>query len=255
MLEHPLREAFVIKPGDTLITGKVVQSLVVRLDAPVTASVDRFARDFAAGEELTPVLLKQTKHGKVNLIFCGPDQRAIGKFTELMIGDWFSKFEAVVRFCFIDEDGDGRFEAYLLGGAKDPAMQVAFPITPVAYNSQELVPRNEADNLSMVYRKFVPEEQKLIFDIRMTIDGKPVQFDMVRTLQGAALHTTYPVLRTNPRKMPYPYWFTNVAGAQIGILKVDGAGTAEVSVDRNFEKTLVKPISIQTQIIYVYVAY
>jgi len=250
---HPIGMPFTAKPGDEILRAQIVKATVVKLDVPFKASLDRFAHDFQPGEQLTPVLLRPEKRGDVKMIFCGPDQRAISKFAAVMIGDWASKFEKIVRFCFEDQNNDGKFEGFILAGAKDPALQAVNAITPIAYSQSDMVPYDNASALSLVYRKFVPETRKLVFDLKMTVDGKVQRFDYINSMPKGVMQEDRPTYQTNPQKIPYPVHFDNIVGANLGVNKVDGDGHAEMVINSDFKPTLIKPVDIQMQMIYIYV--
>jgi hypothetical protein len=250
---QPLRKAFDAKPGDELLRGRIVRAAVVHIAAPAKVSLDRFSQSFEGHESLTPVMLRADRKGAIRMIFCGTDQRAISKLAGALIGDIGSKFEQTVRFCFQDEDKDGKFESFVLGGAKDPKFQTPVAIEPVPYSLAEMVPYAGESELVLRYRKFDPESRKIILELKMRVDGKDQAFDFIRTMPNGTMQTDYPTVKTNPNKIPYPMHFPNIAGAEIGINGVDANGVASMQVNRPFAASLIKPVEIRTQVIYVYV--
>ena len=253
MPEHPIGIPFSAKPGDVILRGRIVQSMSVSLDEAAAARLDRFEHAFKIGDRLTPVLIKTTKNGPIKMIFCGPDQRAISDFQMIMIGELGSKFEKIVRFCFQDEDNDGKFEGYILAGAKDAKLQSVIPIAPISYTRQNLVPFEKGGELVVTYEKFSPNSQKATLGLSINIDGEPRPFDYFSTMIDGEMVRDYPRLTTNPKKIPYPMQFNRVAGATIAINSVQPNGEASMRIKKNFVPTLIKPVSIQTQTIYVYV--
>lgn len=255
----PSEEAFVpgqqmeVKPGDTILRGRVVRAMVVNLSAPIDLQFDRFAHQFQSGDELTPVMLEADKGKSQKLIYCGSNQRAVSKLTAVMIGDWLSKFETVVRFCFLDNDNDGKFEGYILGGAKDPAHQIVNPITPINYVSKELVPYEQGAEFSIVYRKYSVTSRKMHFNLRLTIDGEEQEFDYVNTIIDQGVQRNYATFSTHPKKVDYPMHFKNIAGANFGVTSVDADGTAQVKINVNFRPSMFKPISITRNVVFIYI--
>jgi hypothetical protein len=254
-LEHALRVPFEAKPGDVVLRGRVVRTMAVKLEGTTSVSHSRFAQSFGVGDELTPVIMRAGRKGAADLIFCGSDQRARSKFMDVMIGDMGSKFESIVRFCFVDKDEDGRFEAFILGGAKDPAFQAPVAIPAVSYSMSSLVPHDDAE-ISVIYRKFSPKNQVMTFEIKYSEGGKNQDFDYIASVSLSDDKTGkhYPSFRTNPKKVPYPLHFKDIVGANIGVESVDPvSGAAQISINKDFSPTLVKPINIQVTYVFIYV--
>lgn len=248
---------FTLKPGEELMRASVKRSTVLTLAAPVKVSIDKFTDDIAAGEELTPVVAPQATQDRVGgkgIYYCGRDQRGRSALASALIGGIGSKFMPIVRFCFIDSDKDDKLDQVFLAGAKDKALQKAIPIDPVPYKVEHLVPRDAGQYLRLRYRKFTPESNKVQLELEVYEDGKKRSYDYVlyNSLSGPLDRMT-PYLETNPKKVPYPAFFTNVMGAVVRVDGVDAQGNATFAILRNFRPTMFRPVSIQVQYIYIYI--
>jgi hypothetical protein len=254
--EHALGESFVAHKGDVVLRAKVYDTEVVTLDAPVSVAIAKFAQDIAAGTRLDPVLVppKTTSlTGAKGRIYCGENQRTRSKFAEAMIGDMFSKYESVVRFCFVDSDDDDKLDRVFLAGAKDKADQAAVPIAPVGYTSRMFQPDDEGGELELRVHRFLPTTNKVQFKLVLTRNGEQRPFDYILTVRGGKPRETYPTFDTNPGKQPYPAYFNDLLGAGLGVMKADPVnGEVELKVHRNFPPQLFKPVQIQVQYVYIY---
>lgn len=253
-----LREAFTARPGDVLMTGRITATQRVFMVDPVEVKVDRFTDSLGVGEELTPVIAPESTDrivGGNGKYYCGQDQRGRSAVRSLFLGGIGSKFEAIVRFCFIDADGDGKFERYFLAGAKDKAMQAPIAITPVRYRSTWLDQLNAGNIVRVKYRKYNPKNRKVELEIEVFRDGRKMPFDYILwSKPGAAtLEREVPRLTTDPARLPYPVVFRDVLGAEIAVRDVAPDASATFAINRNFRQTLFRPVSIQVQYIYVYI--
>ena len=253
-----LNTSFRAHVGDVLMRGRVLITDRVAIRKPLTVTIARFSDDLAAGDKLTTIVADDKTRrllGTNGRIYCGEDQRSRSKFGELMIGNWFSKFEPVVRFCFVDDDSDGVLDHMFLGGAKDKEYLGLRPIDPTPIVHEQLVRTDDAAEVRLVFKRLDADSGKLELELQLWRGGQRVLFDYLLSsdLRSPA-ETEWPLLKHNPKKMPYPVRFRNVLRGDIGINSVDPASqTAEFVISRPFGPVLFKPVVIQTQTIYVYV--
>lgn len=251
----PIGQPLTLKPGDELMRATVMQTRKLTLSEPVKVSIDRFSDDLAIGEELTTVIGSDSTEAALGRgpYYCGRDQRSRSELAALLIGGFGSKFRPIVRFCFIDSNRDGTLDQVFLAGAKDKALQKAVPIDPVRYRGEVLVPRDASQYLRLRYRKYVPKSNKVQIELEVFESGKKRVFDYViyEGPGGAALQEQ-PYRQTNPKKVPYPAVFTNILGASVAVNGVDPDGTARFEIRRNFRPSLFRPVSIQAQMIFIY---
>jgi hypothetical protein len=255
----PMGEVVTVKPGDVVLRAKVYDTEVVTLSEPISVGIAKFSQDISAGTQLDPVLVSEKTEqltGSGGRIYCGEDQRTRSKFGEAMIGDWFSKYEAVVRFCFIDSNNDKKLDKVFLAGAKDKADQIAVDISPVAFDRRMFQPDDEAGVLELRVHRLIAkksEPDKIEFKLHLLKNGVEQPFDLIRTVERGVAQSTYPTIKTNPKKVPYPSYFNDVLGAGLGVMAVDAdKGEAQIKVSRNFGMKLFKPISITYSYVYIY---
>lgn len=254
--DHPLGESFIAHKGDVILRARILDTEVVTLDAPVSVGIAKFTQEIDAGTRLQPVLaMGQTEQltGASGRYYCGEDLRTRSKFGEAMIGDWFSKYESTVRFCFVDTDRDQKLDHVFLAGAKDKTEQGARPVEPTPYTTHMLQPDDEAGEIELSVAKFHPKSNKVEFALRMIKGGETRSFSYLVTVNNGKPQQTYPQFKTNPRKVPYPAYFNDILGAGIGVMRVDAAKEeVEVKINRAFPLQLFRPVSIQVQYIYIY---
>ncbi|MBD3729189.1 MAG: hypothetical protein IE933_05735 [Sphingomonadales bacterium] len=254
--DHPIGETFTAKKGDIVLRAKVLDTEVVTIDAPVSVSISKFAQEVEPGTKLEPVLAPQKTEsltGASGRYYCGENLRSRSKFAEAMIGDWFSKFAAEVRFCFVDTDDDRKLDHVFLAGAKDKEFQGAWEIAPTPYTVRMMQPDDEGGELVLRVHKFKPESNKVQFMLELSKNGEPRYFDYILTVKGNQAKQTWPRIETNPKKVPYPSTFPDLLGASIAIDSVDSEKEqVTMSIRRNFPMQLFKPVTIQVQYIYIY---
>ncbi|MCW3848158.1 hypothetical protein OF829_12995 [Sphingomonas sp. LB-2] len=254
-----LREAFTARPGDILMRARITATERAFLDDPAEVKADRFTDSIPVGGELTPVIAPESTDavmGGNGKYYCGENQRGRSALRSLLLGGIGAKFEAIVRFCFIDADGDRKFERYFLAGAKDKAMQapIAIPV-PIRYHSTWLDQLHPGDLVQIRYRKFNPKNRKVELELEVMRDGRKAPFDYILWSKPGteSLAREVPRLTTNPAKLPYPVVFSDVLGAAIAVKDVTPDGTATFAINRNFRRTLFRPISIQVNYVYIYI--
>ena len=173
-----------------------------------------------------------------------------------MIGDWFSKYEAQVRFCFVDTDNDKKLDRVFLAGAKDKADQAAVEITPVAFSRRIFQEDDDSGELTLKVDRLIQKKgqpDKVEFGLHLTKNGEDVSFSYIATVNESSVKQTYPTFKTNPKKVPYPAYFNDILGASVGIHAVDAAkGEATISVGRKFPMQLFKPVTVQVTYVYIY---
>ncbi|MBB4612522.1 hypothetical protein [Novosphingobium taihuense] len=254
--EHPLREPFTVRKGDVVLRGEILETEIVTVDAPISVAIAKFTDNVAAGTRLEPVLASQRTErltGTDGRMYCGENQRTRSKFGEYMIGNWFSKYDTEVRFCFVDGDGDRRLDRVFLSGAKDKAEQGAIPIEPVPYTVRMMQPDDTHGEFELRVEKFKPETNQMTMRLYLRRNGQDASYSYVFTVDALGGHQTYPEFKTNPRKKPYPVVFSDILGAEVEVMSVDAAqGTAQVKVNRPIRMQMFKPISITYQYIFIY---
>lgn len=259
----PPAQPVTAKVGDTLLTAKVYDLERVKLTAPMHITFDKFAEDYAAGTRLTPVMVpsraKENTGLDASVYYCGSDLRSRSKFTEWMIGDWFSKWEPIVRFCFTDTDHDQKIDHMVLAGTKDKLLQKAVAIDPVPYTLDKIVPDDEASEVRLIFRKLEPATGELHMELQLYRKGERQLFTYLlsgnyREEEFLPPSELYPQFKFNPKKTPYPATLDNILGATVEVKSIDTAnGTATFEFRRPIGPALFKPINAETQFIYVYI--
>lgn len=257
--DMPMNEVVTVKEGDVVLRANVYDTEVVTLSEPVSVGIAKFAQEIPAGTRLDPVLVSEKTEkltGSGGRIYCGENQRTRSKFGEAMIGDWFSKYETVVRFCFIDSNADKKLDKVFLAGAKAKEDQLAVEITPVGFERRLFQADDDAGVLELRVHRLIAkknEPDKIEFKLHLMKNGVEQTFDFIRTVEKGVAESTYPIVRTNPKKVPYPSYFNDILGGGVGVMAVDAAkGEAQIKVHSNFKMQLFKPVSIVYNYVYVY---
>lgn len=254
----PMHEIVTVKEGDVVLRARVYDTEVVTLKDPISVKIAKFDQEIAAGTRLDPVIASaktQSLTGASGFMYCGENQRTRSKFAEAMIGDWFSKYETIVRFCFVDTDDDKKLDRVFLAGAKDKDDQAAIEIEPVAFDRRMFQVDDEAGILELRVERLIKKrkEDKIEFKLYLVKNGQARPFDYIVTIPDKDIKKTYPLFKTNPKKVAYPNYYNDILGAGIGIMGVDAEkGEAQVKVNRNFAQQLFKPVSIEVTYVYVY---
>lgn len=251
-------QEFTARPGDVVLRARVVRTEKSYLDDPVHVELARFSDDLEKGAVLTSVVAndetKKIVGSNAEVYYCGDDIKARSNFMAVMLGDMGSKFENIVRFCFIDDDTDGRLDHYFLAGSKDPVFLKQREIEPFAFHTQTLVLENEADEVRLRYRKFEKRTTEMHFQLEITRNGEPLVFEYIITPSHLAVKDQYYYrMVTDPQRIPYPVNFYDILGANVGIRSVTADGDATMIINRNFDQTLIKPYSPQTNYIFIYI--
>lgn len=255
----PMNEVITVKQGDVVLRANVYDTEVVTLSEPVSVGIAKFTQDIPAGTRLDPVLVSEKTEqltGSGGRIYCGENQRTRSKFGEAMIGDWFSKYETIVRFCFIDSNADKKLDKVFLAGAKAKEDQLAVEITPTTFERRLFQADDEAGVLELHVHRLIAkksEPDKIEFKLHLMKNGVEQTFDFIRTVEKGVPESTYPISRTNPKKVPYPSYFNDILGGGVGVMAVDAdKGEAQIKVHSNFKMQLFKPVSIVYNYVYVY---
>jgi hypothetical protein len=176
---------------------------------------------------------------QADIYYCGDDMKARSSFMAGLMGDMGSKFENIVRFCFVDDDKDGRFDHYFLAGAKDPLFLKEQPVGPLPYRVEHLVQENAADEIRLKYRKFDTTTSKISLELEITRNGAALPFEYIITPTHTGRNEQYYRMASNPAKVPYPVVFEDVLGADIII---DRCNPTE---RRNFSCSAISPLAVQ----------
>lgn len=250
------REAFTARPGDLLFSGKILRTEAAVVEGSAQVQVDRFSDTISPGDELTSVMVSPSIAAQIGAsrFYCGRDQRSRSQFMALMIGEWFSKFKPVVRFCFIDSDRDMKFDKFLLAGAKDKTQQAPRPIEPLPYRLDMMRQMNAEDEVRVRYRKHVPTSNKVELEVEVLRAGKKEYFDYILWSGPRALgiQQLRGRMMTNPKKIPYPSTFYGLLGASLRLNQVSPTGEANFVLDRELDPLLFRPVTIQVTYIYIY---
>lgn len=254
--------SFIAKPGAVLLTAKVFDLDRIKVDAAFHAKVDRFEHQIDQGTELTSIMVPDKAKALTGLssatYYCGEDLRVRSKFAELMVGDMFSKWESIVRFCFADEDKDGRLEHMIIAGAKDKERLKAVSIEPLPYTRTPVVADHESSEIRLIFRELEAATGELHLELQLWRNGQRQILDyfmcgIMRDKTFLPPSQLYPRLKNDPRKLAYPMHFPNIMGASIGVRSVDAAKQeAEFVINRPIGPALFKPVSIQYQYIFIY---
>lgn len=254
--KRPIDQAFSGMPGDLLMSGRIVRTEAAIADGSAKVSVDRFSDSIVSGDDLTSVLVPPAvaKNIGTDRVFCGRDQRSRSAFTSMMIGGLGSKFKEIVRFCFLDVDGDAKFDHYMLAGAKDKLLQVPRDLEPMAYHMDRLTQMHPGDEVRLRYRKYVPSKNKVELEVEVTREDKKTAFDYILWSKPRVdgLQKLYSRMYTEPAKIPYPVLFNDIIGAEIKVLDVKPTGEATFKLTRDFTPTLMRPETVQVRYIYIY---
>lgn len=161
--KRAIGQPFDAMPGDLLLSGRIVRTEAAIAEGTAKVAVDRFTDTIGVGDELTSVLVSSGMAATLGTdrMYCGRDQRSRSSFASMMIGELGSKFKEIVRFCFLDLDRDGKFDQYLLAGAKDKLLQAPKPLDPLAYRVDRLTAMHPNDEVRVRYRKYVPSKNKV----------------------------------------------------------------------------------------------
>jgi len=258
-----LGKPFTAKPGDILLKAKVFDVDRVKIDKSFNVNLAKFEQKFDAGTELSTVLVPEKARSLTglnsNVYYCGDDLRTRSKFAEAMIGNLFSKWEPIVRFCFVDVDSDGKLDHMVLAGAKDKAFQSSVAIDPVAYTRTEIAPDHDASEIRIVFKQLEPKTGELHLELQLWRKGSRHLFDYLLCGQMSSGKFLPPIniyarYKNDPKKLTYPMHFTDIMGSTIGIRSVNLEKIeAEFSISRPIGPALFKPVSIQYQYIFIYI--
>lgn len=253
-----LNQTITVREGDVVLRAKIYDTEIVTLNAPVSVSIAKFSHDLESGARLDPVLVPDKTAqvaGSDSRIYCGENQRTRSKFMDAMLGDWFSKYETIVRFCFVDTDNDAKLDQVFLAGAKDKADQKTVSIPPTPYATRFLSAEREASTLELRVHKIKARKDgdRIEFKLFLTRNGENELFDFILTVKDEKVEKTYPSFETNPKKLAYPVYFPDILGAEVGISRVNAkAGEADISVKRRFNIQMFKPIKVQVNYVFIY---
>ena len=258
-----LGKPFVAKPGSVLLTAKVFDLERITLSKAYHASVDRFSQDLPVGTRLSSVWVpadaEKITGSKSKIYYCGQDLAARSEFADLMIGDLFSKWESIVRFCFVDEDNDGALDHMIIAGAKNKALQKAQSVAPIPYQREVLTADENDSQVRIVFSKLDSVTGIAKLEPQLWRNGKRYQFDYllserITTAISGGPGQLYPQFKTNPAKLPYPMRFTDVMGADIGIRSINKATQeAEFVINRAVPPSLFKPVIVKVNYVYIYI--
>lgn len=261
--EVKIGEPFTAKVGDVLLRARVLDMERAKLTAPFHAQIDRFDQQFDADTELDTVLVPEKARENTGLnsnrYFCGSDLRTRSQFAEAMIGNMFSKWEAIVRFCFADVDEDGKLDHMVLAGAKDKEFQKAVEIAPIAYDRVRLAPDRMNSEIRLVFQKLETRTGELHMELQLWRNGERQQLDYfmngsMRKGYFQPPEQLYARIKADPQKTPYPVQFVDLLGAFVVIDSIDTEkGEARFIVKHAIGPALFKPVSIQIQYIYIYI--
>ncbi|NJO13994.1 MAG: hypothetical protein HC870_02080 [Rhizobiales bacterium] len=205
-----MNELITVKQGDVILRANVFDTEVVTLSEPVSVGIAKFSQDIPAGTRLDPVLVSERTEqltGSGGRIYCGENQRTRSKFGEAMIGDWFSKYETIVRFCFIDSNDDKKLDKVFLAGAKAKEDQLAIAITPAAFERRLFEVDDEAGVLELRVHRLIAkksEPDKVEFKLHLMKNGVEQPFDFIRTVEKGVPESTIRFPAPTPKNGALP---------------------------------------------------
>ena len=251
-----------VKVGETVMTAKVFDLDRATISAPFHAKIERFEQDFDSGSDLTAYIVPlstQKATGSSSTVYqCGKDVRVRSDLAATMVGDLFSKWETIVRFCFIDSDGDAKFDHLVLSGAKDKAFQTPIAIDPLPYATARITPDQNGGELRVVLKRVDPFSGKVDLDVEFWKGKTKQSFDYILCGVYRGGRFQPPVkcwtrFYANPAKTPYPTYFNDVLGGALKVASVDQAkGEAQFVVTKPIGPVLFKPFVQTVQYIYIY---
>lgn len=240
-------------PGDVLLAASVVRTAELVLDGEVSAKIDRFETSLSAGDRLLPMVVPAESAvliGAGSAVFCGRQVESRSKLKNALIGNWFSKFDASVRFCFADSDGDRRLDRVFLGGSFDKEYQSGQVIDPVAYHVETLRRDQPGDSIWIKYERH--RKGKVTLFIKYRREGVEFFANGYNTPEHYGKNS-YPFFReVNTVKQPLPADVGDWIGSQLSVDSVAPDGRITYRVKSNFTATMFKPVSYQVYTLYVY---
>lgn len=216
----------------------------ITIDAPLHVAVRGVARDFPAGTVLTTMVKAgpppATGAGD-GPYFCTPPIRSRPNAVYVVLGSVGTKLEPWARFCLIDPQARGTFEAAFLNGAADRVDEATVPITPVAYHEDRLVQENPVDQILVRYEKYHPGSTVMTLRLAYVKGGEELYPQAIATFTDGKPVVQDTELRSDPVHHPYPtHWL--MLGASLGVFGVDAKGEAHFQINRNFARQYVTPV-------------
>lgn len=217
-----------VVPGDVLLETGLAYSEAARLIAPVRLTLADAPVALPAGA----VLLKMKARGgafealpKDSQVFCADEEPAPAGGGE--------RYRKRIALCFVDQDGDGRFDSAFLQGARKPAdLNVARLRVPIRYARQDNIPIPGA-KAQVLYMKGAPL-QGPVLEFRLTMGGYEVPIRGVRMPGAKGPRQWFPIERTVKRSA-YPHTIA-FGAAEIAILGfVQEGRRLTIRVDKPFE--------------------
>jgi hypothetical protein len=128
-----------VRRGDVMLAADVIPATQAILDNPMKVQIDRFETDFSVGDRLSPMAVPPESAAVIGVdaeVFCGAQIETRSATANILIGNWFSKFDKTIRFCLMDADGDMKFDHMFLAGAFDKNIQTGQSISPLPYHRE-----------------------------------------------------------------------------------------------------------------------
>jgi hypothetical protein len=210
--------------NDVLFSFRIDQPPVARIAKAV--AVEAAGKNFAfePGEEFVLSITDSRMRGRIpegSTIFCG---EAKENATAKWLSSLLTKFGAETRPCFIDSDGDGRFDKFFLSGTKRDEDSGLVPVEPAAFTTHE---RNggPGDHADFVFRGFTKPGFTPKVSVRRYVDGKEKDFMSLflgNDLRSFHQYSDFMTPAADGEKrgvLPYDARF--IAGAAVSVATVD----------------------------------
>ncbi|MDF8331972.1 hypothetical protein [Novosphingobium cyanobacteriorum] len=248
-----LGEPLVAKLGQPLVSARLVHTVDMVLDQPINAKMGKFSRDFAVGDRLTPMIVSDESKslvGENSEIFCGKEIESRSKVANAIWGNFLSKYDKTVKFCFADTNGDMKIDRMLLAGSFEKSLQEGITIEPLGYHLESLKPERDDDIIYINYEK--NRNGKLILWVFYRKSGIHYSPNGYSTPERFGKNSYGFFREIDTRGAKFPILVDDVLGASLQVDGVDPDGSIIYRLTKNFSKTLVKPLFTQQYTLYVY---
>jgi hypothetical protein len=229
----PAGTEFKVKVGETILASRFMDWNMARLDAPVSVSIDRFSQTVGPDLDLEGFGATRGSQERTGLnarnYYCADKVKAHSGLSYQLLSSVTSNVEQFVRFCFVDENDDGRLDHIFLLGAKSRELQVAHAIEPVAFHTLALQPDKKDTELHLILKRLDPASRNILLYQRPRRNGKEPWLGPF-SLWSVATGTEYRQEdKVNVRYPPNgPVTLKNIMGYDLTVKSVDPA-TGEVT--------------------------
>lgn len=222
----PVGTEFKVKAGETILASRFMNWNLARLDAPVSVAVDRFSQMIGPDIDLEGFGATPDSRERMGLnaqrYYCADKVKAHDSLSYQLIGSITSNVEQFIRFCFADENSDGRFDHVFLLGAKSRELQSAREIDPVAFHALDLQPDKKGTEFHLILKRIEPGRNNILLYQRPRRNGKEPWMGPV-TLWNVATGEKYSQNdKVNVRYSPSgPVKLPNIMGYDLTVKEFD----------------------------------